>query len=707
MIKKIAAAALAAMLAFATAEAAPEGELISDTIRININAGTMTINDEQPESAVSAYITDHGVAMTEFFTLVGALGAEASEADGKLTVTYEDVEMIYTPGSAYAVIAGSTIPMPEAPVRGENGIIMAPLRFVAESLGADVTYDGETGEIVIVSGGGIDEGINFKLLFKYAAKSKVGHSEEHWRFSKTDNFDMNDSFMYTGYQFAMEDIYITLKAEKNKNKTDADRLYALLQSETYGGYSYSRNMRVMYDKGRGEHKGVSYVYTKFRTVDAISEYYGYVTDEYVYYITIERGFESFAGAKDNPDVTAFLESLEFDYTGGDEENTVDLAKINPIEDGKEKKDEYTDGNYSWSIKLNGEWTVDEYYGFYNHVTVRCPSSVEAEEEDNDSLGLLYGSRGVHDACIYITTLSCIDGQSTADWAESRRKICEQTVNPEKRSVSAVTDTVINGRAAKTFETSESYGDNTDIYRYYYITEGNYRYELVLYYDKRDGEQAGFLESAEAVVQSFTPGEINYDEVGDALDADSVSDMLQIISEQECGDFTMQLPVGWNANEGVSGIGISDSMYYDSSVLEISTMFPQLMPMFISEMDGKGISVSKNSLAYYDDGLNKKLYTPEEYLRKMIAGMLNASSAYVKISMEKSPEKAQVMGMEGYTAEIYAESIETGRIYITYYCAPLNDEEVAVALKIYHENIKNTVYDAAMDKIIDSLRIKAK
>lgn len=704
MIKKLAAAALAAMLTVGTAYADDGGDLISDTIRININSGIMTINDEQAETTVSSYVDDNGVTMTEFFTLVGALGAEAAEADGVITVSYEDVEMVYTLNSPEAVIAGSKIPMPSAPVRSANGVIMAPLRFVAEALGADVTYDGELGEIVIVSGGGIDEGINFRLLFKYASKSKIGNSEERWRFSKTDNFDMEESYWNGGYEFAMEDIYITLAAEKNTDKINVDQLYAMAQTDVRGSYSYYRDMRVMYDKGKSEHNGVPYAYVKYRMVDSIEEYYGYVTDEYVYYITIERGFESFAGAKDNPDVSAFLESLEFDYTGGDEENTVDLADINPISDGQEKKEEYTDGNYSWSIKLSGEWTVDEYYGFYNHVTVRCPSSVDAEEE-NDSFGFLYDSYGVHDACIYITTLSCIDGQSVDAWAESRRKICEQTVNPEKRTVSAVKDAVINGRAAKTFEVSEACGENTDIYRYYYIIDGAYRYELVLYYDKRDGEQAGFLESAEAVVQSFTPGEINRDEVGDALETDSEPDMLRIVSDRDCGDFTMKLPAGWSADEGICGISISDSMYHDGSILEIGSILPQIMPLFVTEMDEKLIMASKTDLSYYDEELNKKLYTPEEYLRKNIAGMLNGSNAYVKVSMEKMPEKAQIMGKEGYMAEISAENVETGKVYIKYYCVPLSDEEAAVVEKIYHENIKNTVYDSAMDKIIESIRLK--
>lgn len=62
--------------------------------------------------------------------------------------------------------------MSSAVVVSDNGTVMAPLRFVSEALGADVTYNSESGEIVIVSAGGLDSGVNYKLLFKYTEKVK-------------------------------------------------------------------------------------------------------------------------------------------------------------------------------------------------------------------------------------------------------------------------------------------------------------------------------------------------------------------------------------------------------------------------------------------------------------------------------------------------------------------------------------------------------
>ena len=42
----------------------------------------------------------------------------------------------------------------------------------------------------------------------------------------------------------------------------------------------------------------------------MTEAYAYKTDEYFYFITIQRSFENFETAKENTDVTAFLNSLE-------------------------------------------------------------------------------------------------------------------------------------------------------------------------------------------------------------------------------------------------------------------------------------------------------------------------------------------------------------------------------------------------------------
>ena len=89
------------------------------------------------------------------YALVNALGGEITEKDGVYSVTYDDVEIKYTLNSTEVDVAGQTLTMSSAVTISDNGTVMAPLRFVSEALGADVTYNSESGEIVIVSAGGL------------------------------------------------------------------------------------------------------------------------------------------------------------------------------------------------------------------------------------------------------------------------------------------------------------------------------------------------------------------------------------------------------------------------------------------------------------------------------------------------------------------------------------------------------------------------
>ena len=87
-------------------------------------------------------------------------------------MTYDDVEIKYTLNSTEVDVAGQTLTMSSAVTISDNGTVMAPLRFVSEALGADVTYNSESGEIVIVSAGGLDSGVNYKLCLSIPRKKK-------------------------------------------------------------------------------------------------------------------------------------------------------------------------------------------------------------------------------------------------------------------------------------------------------------------------------------------------------------------------------------------------------------------------------------------------------------------------------------------------------------------------------------------------------
>ena len=83
------------------------------------------------------------------------------------------------------------------------------------------------------SAGGLDSGVNYKLLFKYTEKEKIGNSKEHWRFTKTDNFDMSESSYGSSYRFSMNDISFTLRSQKNDGTSSLEQYYLSMQNHIY------------------------------------------------------------------------------------------------------------------------------------------------------------------------------------------------------------------------------------------------------------------------------------------------------------------------------------------------------------------------------------------------------------------------------------------------------------------------------------------
>lgn len=80
------------------------------------------------------------------------LGAEVSFEDGEITAQTEDIELRMRPGSREASRNGRETGLSATPFI-DDGPTYVPLRFVAESLGTRIEYDGEAGVTTIPDGG--------------------------------------------------------------------------------------------------------------------------------------------------------------------------------------------------------------------------------------------------------------------------------------------------------------------------------------------------------------------------------------------------------------------------------------------------------------------------------------------------------------------------------------------------------------------------
>lgn len=118
------------------------------------------VNDKQIETDVDPYIANDRI-LVPVATIVNNLGGTSSY-DGdtsKVTLTYGEKVINLTLGSAKAYVNGEAVTMDTVPravqvADGSGGRTMVPLRFVGETFGFEVDWDGETYSVYIKSNAG-------------------------------------------------------------------------------------------------------------------------------------------------------------------------------------------------------------------------------------------------------------------------------------------------------------------------------------------------------------------------------------------------------------------------------------------------------------------------------------------------------------------------------------------------------------------------
>ena len=145
----------------------------AERVEIGFSVGESTININGEEIKTEApYIAGDGITLVPVRVISEAFGADVEwdKADKGIYISYRTVVISMWQGSTIAEINGIAQRLEYPPEITGSGVTMVPLKFIAETFGATLSYDGQTQRISV----------------RLDAKQKTAYESEHNSFQYAD-----------------------------------------------------------------------------------------------------------------------------------------------------------------------------------------------------------------------------------------------------------------------------------------------------------------------------------------------------------------------------------------------------------------------------------------------------------------------------------------------------------------------------------------
>ena len=328
-------AAAASMISPLPALAESEG---AERVEIGLRVGEQKININGEEiTAEAPYIAGDGVTLVPVRVISEAFGADVgwNEAERSINISYSSVDISMRLGSTTAEINGIAQQLEYPPELTGEGVTMVPLRFISESFGAAVSYDGQTQTIsVTLDGGAGDEGI-----IKGISESRIGDSYFGWAMDNPTGLTMSnrsDNGMYTSFYYS--GVTLRVQIEFKDDNYDFDRDFvATRASFANGGYSL-----VSASKDTAAQR----MRMTARDKDKVMRADIYAADKYI--ITIS----GWATTEDDGNAALMMNNIVQSFKT--EFDGVDIYDISGLEDGVRK---YELEDIALSVELPPGWAM--------------------------------------------------------------------------------------------------------------------------------------------------------------------------------------------------------------------------------------------------------------------------------------------------------------------------------------------------------------
>lgn len=327
----------AAVFAADHAAAVPQKTEIS----FRIGDDNLIINGKETK-VEKPYVVGEGVTLVPLRVITEAFGATV-EWNGEfrsIKITYPDVDIVLQIDNPIAEVNGKAETLLSAPELTEQGFTMVPLRFISETFGATVDWDGATQSVLVTKD---NTSVNAVELEGAITEANIGDSYYKWTMENPKNMYMdkrNFDGSYTTFVYDKKNVILisisTLDKDYDFEKDFSD------QKDKLKGYTL-----VKADKGT-EGK-VKTMHFQARDKEKFLNLKYFITDKYM--IDVVGNFEN-----DNTEVKdealRVMDTFVSSYTGKD---TYDLSNV---ENGTRR---FEPDNLNFSIQIPQDYfmTSDE------------------------------------------------------------------------------------------------------------------------------------------------------------------------------------------------------------------------------------------------------------------------------------------------------------------------------------------------------------
>ncbi len=505
-------------------------------IKFNLGDSNLYINSEVV-NVTAPYSAGQGTTMVPLRVITEAFGAKVdwNANEKKVTIKYEDSEIIMYINSKEAIVNGNTYSLTESPVIN-NSTTMVPLRFISEKFGAKVSYDETTKGITVEKSSNesnkenTEENINVNDLLNVSDNAYIGDSNFKWYMKNSPSFSLTErnfngsNLTYTDDK-GLNEIVIYIQ-------TDIPKDYSIDEAIA-NEKSYTANQTLVSQK-QSKKDGADYFEISYKTKEESIYTKLYLKDNILYDFNAYISNES---DKQNTDLTLDLfNSITLGY-----KNDGSISDLSSINEAGLRKFEQT--KFKIAMNLPASWTqVDDVSDKINEFIFRDKQNYD---DDNNPPSIL------------IRMFSHEEGLSLSQWAKRDADSAKAIYNPKYYTQKLTSgkigsydysgyDEDLEFPNGKKFKTSS-----------YYIYGKNYRYQIFTILSEEDYKNKQKHDEVINAVNSFRFEEPDKEEIGllseDFKDLESSEiKTKQIVIKK--AKLKADIPVSWEHQE--------DDVYFD-------------------------------------------------------------------------------------------------------------------------------------------------